>query len=225
MNKTTYISASLLSADWANLGAETHSVLAAGADKIHIDVMDNHYVPNLTLGPRICESLRKNGITAPLDVHLMVKPVDNLITAFAKAGASSISIHPETTEHLDRSLQLILDHGCEAGLALNPSTPLSHLDYVIDKLSLVLIMSVNPGFGGQSFIPSISKKIKDTHALIKNTPIQLQIDGGVKLSNIHELSEAGVNSFVIGSALFETPDYSATIKSFRQELNRQQLML
>jgi ribulose-phosphate 3-epimerase len=215
------ISASILSADLTRLGEEVNAVLKAGADLIHVDVMDNHYVPNLTFGPLICEALRKSGITAPLDVHLMVEPVDQLITAFAKAGANLITFHPEASKHVDRSLQLIRDHGCQAGLVLNPATPLSHLDHVLDKLDLVLLMSVNPGFGGQSFIPSSLEKIRATHTLLRKSKrfIHLAVDGGVKVDNIRAIAEAGADIFIIGSALFSTKDYQATLAKLRGELS------
>jgi len=215
------ISASILSADFARLGEEVKAVLTAGADEIHVDVMDNHYVPNLTFGPLVCQALRQYGITAPLDVHLMVKPVDDLIIAFAKAGANCITIHPEATEHLDRSLQLIRDHGCQAGLAFNPATPLSYLDHLIDKIDLILIMSVNPGFGGQAFIPNALEKINRARALLnkqKNT-IKLAVDGGVKIDNIAAIATAGADTFIAGSAIFNTKDYKTTIDAFRKEIN------
>lgn len=203
------IAASILSADFARLGEECSRVLAAGADMIHFDVMDNHYVPNLTIGPLVCKALRDFGIQAPIDVHLMTKPVDNLITDFAKAGATYITIHPEATEHIDRSLQLIRDCGCLAGLALNPTTPLDYLDYALDKLDLILIMSVNPGFAGQNFIPSSLKKIQTVRKLLdlqQKSNILLEVDGGVKVNNFREIINAGADTFVIGSEIFHAPN-------------------
>lgn len=215
------IAPSILSADFAKLGEEVDSVLAVGADWIHFDVMDNHYVPNLTIGPLVCEALRKYGVTAPIDVHLMVKPVDEMIRQFAKAGASYITFHPEASEHIDRSIELIHSLGCKAGIVLNPATPLHYLDYVIEKIDMVLLMSVNPGFAGQSFIPNVMKKIKKTRELIDSVDpsIRLQIDGGVKLSNIKEIVEAGVDTVVMGSAIFGTDDYEKTFKDIRKTLS------
>src|SRR5436190_8923624 len=216
------IAPSLLSANFANLGAECDAVLAAGADMLHLDVMDNHYVPNLTVGPLVCEALRKHSITAPLDVHLMVKPVDRLIKDFAEAGASNITFHPEASEHVDRSLSLIKHHGCKAGLAINPATTLDCLEYVWDKLDLILIMSVNPGFGGQAFIPVILEKIRKLRSLIDkhNKNIRLAVDGGIKVSNIGEVAQAGADMFIAGSAIFNEKDYGAVIKNMRQEINQ-----
>jgi ribulose-phosphate 3-epimerase len=198
------IAPSILSADFARLGEEVDNVLAAGADVVHFDVMDNHYVPNLTIGPLVCEALRKHGVTADIDVHLMVKPVDRIIPDFAAAGASYITFHPESSEHVDRSLQLIRDNGCKSGLVFNPATPLSYLDYVMDKVDVVLLMSVNPGFGGQSFIPGTLDKLREARARIDASgyPIRLEIDGGVKAGNIREIAEAGADMFVAGSAIF-----------------------
>lgn len=214
------IAPSILSADFSRLGDEVRSVLNAGADMIHFDVMDNHYVPNLTIGPLVCESLRKAGITADIDVHLMVQPVDRLIEMFAKAGATYITFHPEATPHVDRSLSLIRSLGCKAGLVYNPGTPLTGLEYVIDKVDMILIMSVNPGFPGQSFIPSALAKLTQARDLITQSQrsILLEIDGGVKLDNIQSIRDAGADTFVIGSAIFNTPDYITTLQEFRRQL-------
>lgn len=214
------IAPSILSADFARLGEEVTTVLSAGADIVHFDVMDNHYVPNLTIGPLICEALRKHGVTAPIDVHLMVKPVDRIIPDFAEAGATYITFHPEASEHIDRSLQLVRDKGCKSGLVFNPATPLDYLKYVMDKVDMVLLMSVNPGFGGQSFIPATLEKLREARQLIASSgrEIRLEIDGGVKVSNIREIAEAGADTFVAGSAIFSTSDYKATIAAMRAEL-------
>lgn len=213
---------SLLSANFAALGKEAEDVLQAGADVLHLDVMDNHYVPNLTVGPLVCEALRKHGIKAPIDVHLMAKPVDRLIVDFAKAGATYISFHPEASDHVDRSLELIRKHDCKAGLAINPATPLSYLDYVLDKLDLILIMSVNPGFGGQQFIPAVLEKIKKTRGIIaaSGKDIRLAVDGGIKTDNIYEVANAGADMFIAGSAIFMQPDYAKVISDMRKELKR-----
>jgi len=214
------IAPSILSANFAKLGEEVDAVLAAGADWVHFDVMDNHYVPNLTIGPLVCEALRKHGVTAPIDVHLMVKPVDRIIPDFAKAGASLISFHPEASEHVDRTIGLIRDSGCQAGLVLNPATPLNVLDHVLDKLDLVLIMSVNPGFGGQSFIPQALDKIRLVRERIRETGrlIRLEVDGGIKIDNIGAVAEAGADAFVAGSAIFGASDYADTIRHMRDEI-------
>ena len=214
------IAPSILSADFARLGEEVEQVLDSGADWIHFDVMDNHYVPNLTIGPIVCQALRDHGVAAPIDVHLMVEPVDALIGMFADAGASVISFHPDASIHVDRSLQLIRDAGCQAGLVFNPAVGLEPLKYVMDKVDLVLLMSVNPGFGGQSFIPSTLPKLREARALIDaaGLPIRLEVDGGVSAANIREIAEAGADTFVAGSAIFNQPDYQLVIDKMRQEL-------
>jgi ribulose-phosphate 3-epimerase len=213
----TIIAPSILSADFARLGEEVDNVLAAGADWVHFDVMDNHYVPNLTIGPLVCEALRKHGVTAPIDVHLMVEPVDRIVPDFAKAGASLISFHPEASAHVHRTIQLIKSHGCKAGLVLNPATPLEALDYVLDELDLVLLMSVNPGFGGQSFIPSALDKLRRVRERIERSgrEIRLEIDGGVKPDNIGQIAAAGADTFVSGSAIFGQADYAQVIGRMR----------
>ena len=215
-----WIAPSILSANFARLGEEVDSVLASGADVVHFDVMDNHYVPNLTIGPLICEALRKHGVKAPIDVHLMVSPVDRIVPDFASAGATYISFHPEATEHVDRTIEPIREHGCKPGLVFNPATPLSYLDYTLEKLDMVLIMSVNPGFGGQKFIPSALKKLAETRKRIDATgkAIRLEIDGGVKVDNIGEIAKAGADTFVAGSAIFGSKDYAATIKAMRERI-------
>ncbi|MFZ1386286.1 MAG: ribulose-phosphate 3-epimerase [Thiolinea sp.] len=224
--QSDFIAPSILSADFARLGEEVDHVLASGADIVHFDVMDNHYVPNLTIGPLVCEALRKHGVTAPIDVHLMVKPVDRIIPDFAKAGATYITFHPEASEHVDRTLQLIRGEGCKAGLVFNPATPLSVLEYVLDKIDMILIMSVNPGFGGQSFIPSALTKLREARKLIdaSGLEIRLEIDGGVKPSNIREIKEAGADTFVAGSAVFGAANmndpqrYNSILAQFRAQL-------
>ena len=214
------IAPSILSADFARLGDEVTEVLAAGADIVHFDVMDNHYVPNLTIGPLICEALRKHGVTAPIDVHLMVQPVDRIIPDFAEAGATYITFHPEASAHVDRSLQLIRSCGCKAGLVFNPATPLDYLKYVMDKVDMVLLMSVNPGFGGQSFIPAALDKLREARRIIAESglDIRLEVDGGVKADNIRQVAEAGADTFVSGSGIFSTENYRATIATMREEL-------
>ncbi|MGI9246964.1 MAG: ribulose-phosphate 3-epimerase [Steroidobacteraceae bacterium] len=215
--QSPWIAPSILSADFARLGEEVRNVLAAGADIVHFDVMDNHYVPNLTIGPLVCEALRKHGVTAPIDVHLMVKPVDRIIPDFARAGATYITFHPEASEHVDRTIGLIREHGCRPGLVFNPATPLTWLDYVLDKIDLVLLMSVNPGFGGQSFIPSALRKLAEVRAIIDRSglPVRLEVDGGVKVNNIEAIAAAGADTFVAGSAIFGAKDYAATIAAMR----------
>ncbi len=220
MKQPNFIAPSILSADFAKLGEEVDNVLASGADIVHFDVMDNHYVPNLTIGPLVCDALRSHGVTAPIDVHLMVKPVDRIIPDFAKAGASYITFHPEASEHIDRTVALIKEQGCKAGLVFNPATPLHYLDHVIDQLDMVLLMSVNPGFGGQSFIPSSLEKLRVVRKMIddKNLSTRLEIDGGVKTDNIKDIASAGADTFVAGSAIFNTDNYKSTIDSMRSEL-------
>jgi ribulose-phosphate 3-epimerase len=218
----SWIAPSILSADFARLGDEVTRVLAAGADVVHFDVMDNHYVPNLTIGPLVCEALRKHGVTAPIDVHLMVKPVDRIVPDFARAGATYISFHPEATEHVDRTIELIREHGCKPGLVFNPATPLHWLDHTLPKLDLVLLMSVNPGFGGQKFIPGALDKVRAVRKLIdeKGLKTRLEIDGGVKVDNIGEIARAGADMFVAGSAIFGSADYQATIAAMRAQIGR-----
>ncbi len=218
--KTPLIAPSILSANFACLGQEVDNVLAAGADIVHFDVMDNHYVPNLTIGPMVCKALRDHGVTAPIDVHLMVSPVDRMINDFIEAGATYITFHPDATDHIDRSLQLIKDGGCKAGLVFNPATPLHYMDYVMDKLDMVLLMSVNPGFGGQSFIPSTLQKLQQVRAKIDASghDIRLEVDGGVKIDNIGAIAAAGADTFVAGSAIFNSDDYQQTIANMRDEI-------
>jgi ribulose-phosphate 3-epimerase len=217
MKRPCVIAPSILSANFAELGAEVDAVIDAGADWIHFDVMDNHYVPNLTIGPMVLEALREHGITAPMDVHLMVEPVDRIVPDFAAAGATSVSFHPEATRHVDRTLSLIREHGCKAGLVFNPATPLDWLDYVLDKIDIVLVMSVNPGFGGQKFIASALQKLKRVREIIDRSgrPIRLEVDGGVKPDNIAEIGQAGADTFVAGSAIFGSDDYRKTIAAMR----------
>jgi ribulose-phosphate 3-epimerase len=215
-----WIAPSILSANFAKLGEEVDAVLKAGADVVHFDVMDNHYVPNLTIGPLVCEALRKHGVTAPIDVHLMVRPVDRIVPDFAAAGATFISFHPEAVEHVDRTIELIREQGCKPGLVFNPATPLSYLDYTLEKLDLVLIMSVNPGFGGQKFIPSALRKLREARERIdaSGRNVRLEIDGGVKVDNIGDIARAGADMFVAGSAIFGAKDYAATIKAMREQI-------
>jgi len=219
---TPSIAPSILSADFARLGEDVRAVLDAGADIVHFDVMDNHFVPNLTIGPLICEALRKHGIEAPIDVHLMVEPVDRIIPDFAKAGASYITFHPEASRHIDRSLALIREEGCKSGLVFNPATPLHCLEHVIDKVDMVLLMSVNPGFGGQKFIPSTLDKLRAARRIIDDSglEIRLEIDGGVKVDNIGEIAAAGADTFVAGSAIFGSDDYAATIAAMKEEIRK-----
>lgn len=220
MKQDNFIAPSILSADFAKLGEEVDNVLVAGADIVHFDVMDNHYVPNLTIGPLVCEALRNHGVTAPIDVHLMVKPVDRIIPDFASAGASYITFHPEASEHVDRTIGLIKESGCKAGLVFNPATPLHYLEHTIEQIDMVLLMSVNPGFGGQSFIPHTLEKLKAVRKLIDSHGLatRLEIDGGVKIDNIKEIASAGADTFVAGSAIFNTENYKATIDEMRSEL-------
>jgi ribulose-phosphate 3-epimerase len=215
-----WIAPSILSADFARLGAEVDAVVDAGADLVHFDVMDNHYVPNLTVGPVVCDALRRYGVRAPIDVHLMVRPVDRLVPDFAAAGATYISFHPEASEHIDRTIQLIREHGCRPGLVFNPATPLDWLDYTLEKLDLVLLMSVNPGFGGQQFIPGVLPKIAEVRRRVRTLgrPVRVEVDGGIKVDNIAAAAEAGADTFVAGSAIFGSRDYAATISAMRAAL-------
>jgi ribulose-phosphate 3-epimerase len=220
--QSPWIAPSILSADFARLGEEVRTVLEAGADVVHFDVMDNHYVPNLTIGPLVCEALRKAGVTAPIDVHLMVKPVDRIVPDFARAGATWITFHPEASEHVDRTIGLIREHGCRPGLVLNPASPLNWLDHVLDKIDMVLLMSVNPGFGGQSFIPSVLPKITRVREMIDRSgrEIRLEVDGGIKVDNIQAVAAAGADTFVAGSAIFGAKDYRATIAAMREQIRK-----
>jgi ribulose-phosphate 3-epimerase len=223
--QATWIAPSILSANFARLGEEVDAVLAAGADVVHFDVMDNHYVPNLTIGPLVCEALRKHGVTAPIDVHLMVKPVDRIIPDFARAGASIISFHPEASLHVDRTIALIREHGCQPGLVFNPATPLDYLDHTLDQIDLVLIMSVNPGFGGQKFIHGSLAKLKEVRRRIdeRGRPVRLEVDGGVKVDNVGAIAAAGADTFVAGSAIFGEKDYRAVILAMKQNIQKGQL--
>jgi ribulose-phosphate 3-epimerase len=217
-----WIAPSILSANFARLGDDVDAVLRAGADLVHFDVMDNHYVPNLTIGPLVCEALRKHGLTAPIDVHLMIRPVDRIVPDFAAAGATYITFHPEASEHIDRTIELIREHGCKPGLVFNPATPLDYLDYTLGKLDMVLLMSVNPGFGGQKFIRTALEKLKDVRRRIdlSGRDIRLEIDGGVKVDNIGEIARAGADTFVSGSAIFGSRDYAATVRAMRAEIDK-----
>jgi ribulose-phosphate 3-epimerase len=219
-----WIAPSILSADFARLGEEVEAVLTAGADLIHFDVMDNHYVPNLTVGPVVCQALRRDGVRAPIDVHLMVRPVDRIVPDFAAAGATYISFHPEASEHVDRTIHLIREHGCHPGLVLNPATPLDWLDYTLEKLDLVLLMSVNPGFAGQEFIPSVLGKIREVRRRVaaSGRPVRIEVDGGIKVENVAEVVAAGADTLVAGSAIFGSPDYAATIRAMRAQIARAQ---
>jgi ribulose-phosphate 3-epimerase len=218
--QTPWIAPSILSADFARLGEEVDAVIKAGADIIHFDVMDNHYVPNLTIGPMVCEALRKHGVQAPIDVHLMVTPVDRIVPDFAAAGATFISFHPEATEHVDRTIELIREHDCKPGLVFNPATPLNYLDYTLEKLDMVLLMSVNPGFGGQKFIPSALRKLQEARRRIQTSgrAVRLEIDGGVKVDNIKAIAQAGADTFVAGSAIFGSKNYADTIREMREHI-------